>query len=60
MKGRKGMEELSIEKLKSIEGGASSTATINAIVKAISMLFTLGQALCNVIRRATTDSYCKI
>ena len=54
------MKELSIEKLKNIEGGASSTTTINAIVKAISRLFTLGQALGNVIRRATTDSYCKI
>ena len=43
------MKELSIEKLKNIEGGASSTTTINAIVKAISTLFTLGQALGNVI-----------
>ncbi len=54
------MKEISIEKQKSIEGGTSSTTTINAIVKAISALFTLGQALGNVIRRATTDSYCKI
>ena len=54
------MKELSREKLKNIEWGTSSTTTINAIVKAISTLFTLGQALGNVIRRATTDSYCKI
>lgn len=60
MKGRKNMKELSIEELKKIEGGASSATTINAIIKAISTLFTLGQALGNVIRRATTDSYCKI
>jgi bacteriocin-like protein len=55
------MKKLSKEQMKQINGGATTTYTtaINAVLKAISTLFSIGQAVGNAIRRSTSGSYCK-
>lgn len=55
------MKEINNKEMNSINGGAASyTSAINAIIKAISTLFNIGQAVGSTIRRATGGSYCNI
>ena len=55
------MYKLTNEEMNMINGGASPsyTTAINAVIKAISTLFNVGQAVGSAIRRATSGSYCK-
>ena len=55
------MIKLTNQEMNKINGGAavSYTTAINAVIKAISTLFSVGQAVGSAIRRATSGSYCK-
>ena len=48
------------KKLQTIKGGASgvSSAVLNALMRTISTMFTLGQAVGSAIRRTISGSYC--
>lgn len=54
------MTELTKQEMNKISGGASYTTAINTILKAITALFSVGQAVGSAIRRATSGSYCKV
>jgi len=56
------MKTLNKNELYQIKGGAavSSTTAINAVIKAITALFNVGQAVGSAIRRATSNNYCSI
>jgi len=53
------MRKISNNEMSNINGGASVTSAFNTVLKAISTLFTVGQAVGSAIRRATSGSYCK-
>lgn len=54
------MKKLKQEETKQITGGAVSyTSAINAVIKAITTLFSVGQAVGSALRRVTSGSYCK-
>ena len=50
--------ELSQENMKQIDGGAITSAMINAISKAVNTLYELGKATGSAIRRLVNNSYC--
>ena len=50
--------ELNQENMKQIEGGAITSAMINAISKAVNTLYELGKATGSAIRRIINNSYC--
>ena len=53
------MNKIKTDKLKEIKGGASiSSAVINALMRTVSGMFTLGQAVGSAIRRITGKNYC--
>ena len=53
------MKEINKEKLKEIRGGASvSSAVINALMRTVSVMFSLGQAVGSAIRRISGKNYC--
>ncbi len=53
------MNKLGKEELKKINGGAGMTAAmLNAMIRAVSTMFTVGQAIGSAIRRATGRNYC--
>ena len=51
--------ELSKEKMKEINGGAITSAMINALNKAINTIYELGKATGSALRRIVNKSYCK-
>ena len=54
------MINLDNNKLKEIKGGASgvSSAVLNALMRTVSVMFTLGQAVGSAIRRVSQKNYC--
>ena len=53
------MKKLRNEEMKKIKGGAGITSQmLNAIVKTVSIIFAIGQAVGSAIRRTTTKNYC--
>lgn len=50
--------ELNQENMKQIDGGAITSAMINAISKAVNTLYELGKATGSAIRRLISNSYC--
>lgn len=53
------MKKLNNEQLNSIQGGASfSSAALNAVIRTVSTLFSIGQAVGSAIRRAGSRNYC--
>ena len=62
IKKRKGVEmmELKQEQLKNINGGAITSAMLNAISKAVNTLYELGRQTGSALRRLVKNSYCAI
>lgn len=52
--------ELNQEKMKQIDGGAITSAMLNAISKAINTLYELGRQTGSSIRRLVKNKYCPI
>lgn len=53
------MECLSDNQLIYIKGGAGlNSSMLNALIRTVSTLFTLGQAVGSAIKRGTTKRYC--
>ncbi len=53
------MKKLQKDDMKKIKGGAGFTATmLNAFVRTVSTMFSVGQAVGSAIRRAINGSYC--
>jgi hypothetical protein len=52
------MNYLTTEELVTVRGGAISSSMINAVTKAVSTLFSLGQAVGSALRRNITRNYC--
>lgn len=54
------MEKITSQEMKKITGGASgiSSAVLNALMRTVSVMFTLGQAVGSAIRRTATKNYC--
>lgn len=50
--------ELNNKQMKTIEGGAITSAMLNAISKAINTLYELGKQTGSAIRRLVKNSYC--
>ncbi len=52
--------KLNKEELLKVTGGSLSATMINAIVKGAGLLFEIGQAVGNAIRRAITKTTCTL
>lgn len=53
------MKKISDIKLKEINGGATiSSAVLNAVMRTVSVMFSLGQAVGSAIRRVAGKNYC--
>lgn len=53
------MHILKKEEMFKIKGGAGLTsAMLNALMRTVSVMFTIGQAVGSAIRRATGKNYC--
>ena len=53
------MNKLKKEEMKKIKGGAGVTAAmINAVIRTVSTMFGIGQAIGSAVRRAVRGSYC--
>lgn len=53
------MECLSDKELIYVNGGAGlNSSMLNALIRTVSTLFTLGQAVGSAIKRGTTKRYC--
>ena len=53
------MEQVKKEKMFKIKGGAGfSSAMLNALMRTVSVMFSIGQAVGTAIRRAVNGSYC--
>lgn len=52
------MEQLKKEELTIVKGGGISYSMLNAITKAVSTIFSLGQAVGSALRRVKTKNYC--
>lgn len=53
------MKKLKKEELKQINGGSGmSAAMLNAIIRGVSTLFAIGQAVGSAVRRTITGNYC--
>ena len=53
------MRKLKNEEMRKIDGGAGVTAAmLNAIIRTVSTMFSVGQAIGSAIRRATGGNYC--
>ena len=59
---RGGISRINLDnnKLKEIKGGASgiSSAVLNALMRTVSVMFSVGQAVGSAIRRAVNKNYC--
>lgn len=53
------INQVSNEKLKGIKGGAAiSSSVLNALMRTVSVMFSLGQAVGTAIRRVAGKNYC--
>ncbi len=52
------MERLNNNQLIYIRGGALNSSMLNALIRTVSTLFNLGQAVGSAIRRGTSRKYC--
>lgn len=53
------MNKLKKEEMLTIKGGAGLTsAMLNALMRTVSVMFSIGQAVGSAIRRATGKNYC--
>lgn len=53
------MKQLNKEEMFAIRGGAGLTsAMLNALMRTVSVMFSVGQAVGSAIRRAVNGSYC--
>ena len=53
------MIELKNEEMLSVKGGASfSSAMLNAMMRTVSVMFSLGQAVGSAIRRSINGGFC--
>ena len=52
------MNKLQKEELKKVKGGNASATMINAVIRTVSTMFSIGQAIGSAIRRAVRGSYC--
>lgn len=53
------MKKINDIKLKEINGGATiSSAVLNALMRTVSVMFSLGQAVGSAIRRVAGNNYC--
>lgn len=54
------MKKLLNKEMKEIKGGASgiSSAVLNALMRTVSVMFSLGQAVGSAIRRVSGNNYC--
>lgn len=54
------MNKLKKEEMFKIKGGASTslTAILNSLMKTVSVMFSVGQAVGSAIRRAVGKNYC--
>ena len=53
------MKVLKKEEMQKVKGGAGVTAAmLNAVIRTISTMFTMGQAIGSAIKRATNKNYC--
>ncbi len=53
------MKKLKYEEMRKVKGGAGLTSTmLNAIIRGVSVMFTVGQAVGSAIRRAVYGSFC--
>ena len=54
------MKKLNKEQLLKIKGGATglTSSMLNALVRTVSVMFSVGQAVGSAIRRATSKNYC--
>jgi len=54
------MKKLMNQEMKKINGGATgiSSAVLNALMRTVSVMFSLGQAVGSAIRRVSNKNYC--
>ena len=52
------MEKLNDQQLIKVQGGAFNSTILNSISKAVSTIFSLGQAVGSALRRIKTRNYC--
>lgn len=53
------MNKLKKEELLEVKGGAGFSSTLlNAMMRTVSVMFSIGQAVGSAIRRAVNGSYC--
>ena len=53
------MKKVNANELREVKGGASLSSTaLNALMRAVSVCFEVGQALGSAIRRVTGKNYC--
>ena len=52
------MKEIEKKEMYNIKGGAFNYTMLNAIARAASTLFTVGQAIGSAVRRMTSNKYC--
>ena len=53
------MNKLKKEQMFKVKGGANfSSAMLNALMRTVSVMFSIGQAVGSAIRRATGKNYC--
>ena len=54
------LKELEVKEMVSINGGGITYSFINAIVKAVSTIFDLGEKTGSAIRRFISGEYCNV
>ena len=52
------MKQINNEEMKKVKGGGVTATMINAVMRTVSTMFTMGQAIGSAIRRAVRGSYC--
>ena len=52
------MIELKKEQMYKIKGGGLSSTMLNALMRTVSVMFSVGQAVGSAIRRTKTKNYC--
>lgn len=53
------MEQIKKEEMFKVKGGAGfSSAMLNALMRTVSVMFSIGQAVGSAIKRAVSGSYC--
>lgn len=52
------MNKIEKKQMYEVKGGAVNYALLNAIARAASAIFTVGQAIGSAVRRMTSKNYC--